>query len=130
MATLLVVLPTTAFFLTLLFDYWSLMRIDNQLKLITYQVSGMLNNAPDLSTTEAAQSEMSESDRALLASFCPSSMAQTTFVRIGDMPPGQTQVTGRVVYNRLNHMGEKQLQSTLRSYSYHDQNGSFLFECQ
>ena len=129
MAMLLVVLPATAFFITLLFDYWSIMQIDNRLKLITYQLSGMINNAEALTSVETAREEISDSDMELLRSLCPSSMPQVTLNRTGDMPEGQTEVRAQLRYERLNHMGTKLLQSSIRSYSYHDQNGSFLFEC-
>lgn len=129
-AIILVLLPVVAFFLTLMLDYWTLMRIDNQLKLIAYQISGKLDSSEDLSTADAFTTAVGSDDLSQIASLCPAAKPTLNVTRTEDMPYGQTLVTAQVVYDQLNHMDDRTMQTTIRSFSYRDQNGSFLIECK
>jgi len=131
MATLLVVLPVIVFMMTILFDYWAIMRLDNQLKLIAYRCATAVNNAQDLSSDTALKTIMqSDGEWARVQGLCPPSRPNLTLTRQGDLAKGQSLVSASLTYERLNHRGPQVLTSTLQSYSYRDQNGSFLFECK
>ena len=49
MAMMLVVLPTMAFIVTFLLDYWGVMQADYKLKLLANQVAEVANNQTDIS---------------------------------------------------------------------------------
>lgn len=126
MAMIIVVIPTAAFIITLLFDYWTAMQLDNRLKLMSHRAVMALNNAEALDGAYTLSAE----DATLLASLCPASKKTLEFIRVGDMPSGQTQITALVTYDRFNHLEAKELKSAITSYSYRDQNGSYQLECK
>ncbi len=126
MALIIVVIPTTAFMITLLFDYWTAMQLDNRLKLMSHRAIMAINNAETL----GASFTLSESEEGVLSGLCPSSMPNLELTYLGEMEaPGQTRVAATVTYDRFNHLEAKELASTITSYSYNDQNGSYLLEC-
>jgi len=129
-AMIIVVIPTTIFMITLLFDYWALMRVDNQLKLIAHRTITALNNAEDLSSKDSAIDSMKPEEYEMIQSLCPPIKPNIAFDRIGDMPFGQTKVEVMMTYDNLNHLDPKQMSSSITSYSYHDSNGSFTLECK
>ena len=126
MAMIVVVIPTSIFIITLLFDYWTAMQLDNRLKLISHRGIMAINNAEVLDGAYT----LPAADTTMLASLCPASMGAIEFKRVGDMPSGQTQITAQITYDRFNHLGAKELKSTITSYSYRDQNGSYQLECK
>ncbi|MBA3026447.1 MAG: hypothetical protein FP820_08560 [Sulfurimonas sp.] len=125
MALLLVVLPTVAFIVTLLIDYWAVMRIDNNLKLMTNLATSKMNNITDLS--------VSPSDAALetlLSSFCPNNKT----VSLGGSRIGDGSAEGIITVNAsYTHNGtylkNKTMTSTMVTYSYHDQNATINLVC-
>ncbi|MBN2869561.1 MAG: hypothetical protein JXK04_01235 [Campylobacterales bacterium] len=126
MALIIVVIPTAAFMITLLFDYWTAMQLDNRLKLMSHRAIMAINNAETL----GAAYTLPEADREIVESLCPASMRALVFARMDDMPSAQTRITAQVMYDRFNHLEAKVLSSTITSYSYNDQNGSYLLECK
>lgn len=130
MAMILVVIPTSLLIITLLFDYWAAMQIDNRLKLMSHRSITAINNAEDLSSTDNFLASMTADEKTLIVSMCPSSMPNVIFTRVGDMPAGQTQIQTLVNYDKFNRLGAKELSSIITSYSYRDQNGSFKLECK
>lgn len=126
MAMIVVVIPTSLFIMTLLFDYWAAMQLDNRLKLMSHRAVMAINSAELLDNAFAFSAE----EKALLQSLCPSGKATLELSRTGDMPSGQTQVSALVVYDRFIHLAAKELKSTITSYSYNDQNGSYQLECK
>jgi hypothetical protein len=106
------------------------MQIDNRLKLMSHRAITAINNSENLSSTTTLLNSMTVDEQTLIISMCPSSMPNVTFTREGDMPFGQTRIETLVKYDKFNHLGTKELSSTITSYSYRDQNGSFKLECK
>lgn len=127
MAMLVVVIPTTIFIITLLFDYWTLMRVDNQLKLIAHRSVTAINNAVDAST---AGSALSSSEKTIIEDLCPPAFPVLAVSRVKDMPSGQIEINATITYSGLNHMDDTTLSTVIASYSYQEQNGSFAIECK
>jgi hypothetical protein len=130
MAMIIVVIPTTLFIITLLFDYWAAMQIDNRLKLMSHRAIVAINNAPDLSSPDTLKGSMKTGEFDLQQGLCPSAKPVLSLTRLGDGVAGQTQVETAVVYDGFNHLDPRILSSTIVSYSYNDQNGSFKLECK
>jgi hypothetical protein len=131
MAMVIVVIPVTLFIITLLFDYWAAMQLDNRLKLMSHRAITAINSSGDLSTSEKVKTSLQASGEwARIQTLCPSSQPTLDIkTRVGDLNQGQTQIETFVTYNKFNHLGSKRLSSTIISYSYNDQNGSFQLEC-
>lgn len=125
MAMIIVVIPTFAFIITILFDYWTVMQLDNRLKLMSHRTITIIDNNETLGIFS-----LPEAEKTVIASLCPSSMPTLTFVRIGDMPAGQTKIESTLAYDKFNHLEAKRVSSIITSYSYRDQNGSFKQECK
>ncbi|WP_457750238.1 hypothetical protein [Sulfurimonas sp.] len=125
MAMLLVVLPTLAFIITLMIDYWSVMQEDYKLKLIANQTSMVLDSqqdlrAADLNTTLNTQVGSNLCPRGTTISFCTPADAPT---------PGQVIVTIQYLHNG-HYFKNKTLSTQMQTYSYHDQNISITGTCQ
>lgn len=131
MAMIIVVIPTTLFIITLLFDYWTAMQLDNRLKLMSNRGIMAINNASDLSSANVLKISMVASgDWAIIESLCPTSKPVLGLTYIGTMPiTNETEVTTAVRYETFNHLAARTLSSKITSYSYNDQNGSFKLEC-
>lgn len=130
MAMIVVVIPTSIYMITILFDYWAAMQLDNRLKLMSHRTITAMNNATDLSTASALKISMtSTGDWDMIEGLCPKDMTLSVISRT-DMPKGQTQVIMAVTYDKFNHLETKELTSNIVSYSYNDQNGSFKLECK
>lgn len=125
MALMLVVLPTVAFIITLLIDYWAVMRIDNNLKIIAHLASSKLNNMSDL-----ASSPQDGDLQNLLSSYCPKGKVLTLAnSRSGDGPmSGAIDVRVSYTYNGT-YLKDKTMLATMVSYSYHDQNATIELVC-
>jgi hypothetical protein len=121
----------TLFIITLLFDYWAAMQLDNRLKLMSHRAITAINSSGDLSTSAKVKTSLQASGEwARIQTLCPSSQPTLDIkTRVGDLNQGQTQIETFVTYNKFNHLGSKRLSSTIISYSYNDQNGSFQLEC-
>ena len=126
MALLLVVLPTLAFIVTFLIDYWAVMRIDNNLKLITNIATARLNNFTDLSADpdDAALQNV-------LSSYCPYNTALSfTDSRVSDGPEtGAITVTASYTYNGT-YLKAKTAVARMSTYSYNDQNATINLVCK
>ncbi len=117
MATLLVVLPTMAFIVTFLLDYWGVMQADYKLKLLSNQVAEVANNKTDISSFTMV-------DRGL----CP----KGTALSFGSQTPGggASYIDITIVYNyNGTYIKDKNLSTKISSYSYHDQNMSITGTC-
>lgn len=126
MALLLVVLPTMAFIVTFLIDYWALMRVDNNLKLIANMATSRLNSVSDLSAD--VDDDLLEEK---LSSFCPKDkkvgFAQS---RKGDgSGKGYIEVSVSCTYNGT-YLKDKNLVAKMTTYSYHDQNATIELSCK
>lgn len=130
MAMMIVVIPVSIFMITLLFDYWALMRLDNQLKLIAHRGVTFINNAEDASTTEGVLGSMSSDEITTMTSLCPTSNPTLDFSRISNASKGEIVLETKMTYSNLNHLDPKTLSTIIKSYSYNDQNGSFVIECK
>lgn len=131
MAMIIVVIPTTLFIITLLFDYWAAMQLDNRLKLMSNRGIMAVNNAVNLSSANVLKDSMIASgDWTIIQSLCPSSNPVLVLTYIGTMPiANETEVTTALRYDKFNHLAARTLSSKITSYSYNDQNGSFKLEC-
>lgn len=125
MAVLLVVLPTIAFIVTLLIDYWAIMRIDNNLKLMTSLATTKMNNITDLSFSPSDANLQN-----LLSSYCPKDTAvNLNASRIGDgSAEGIIIVNASYTYNGT-YLKDKTMNATMVTYSYHDQNATINLVC-
>lgn len=125
MALLLVVLPTMAFIVTLLIDYWAVMRIDNNLKLMTNLATSKFNNSTDLSTNPSDANLQT-----ILSSYCPKDTAvNLSASRAGDASAkGVISVTASYTYNGT-YLKNKTMNATMVTYSYHDQNATINLVC-
>ena len=131
MALLLLVLPTMAFIMTFLIEYWSVMRIDNNLKLMTNLATSKLNGLEDLSSISAIDS--SDGVTALktqLATYCPqgSILPLLSFTLTDGPGKGQIEVIAQFTHDG-NYLKNKQLSSSMTTYSYHDQNATMTIVC-
>lgn len=126
MALLLVVLPTMAFIVTFLIDYWALMRIDNNLKLIANMATSRLNSVSDLSV--GVDDSLLENT---LSSFCPKGKkVDFTGSRKGDgAGKGYIEVSVNYTYNGT-YLKDKNLVTKMTTYSYHDQNATIELSCK
>jgi len=118
MATLLVVLPTMAFIVTFMIDYWSVMQEDYKLKLIVNQASQKADNMEDLSSFTMNADDL-----------CPSA-THLVFSK-----PKDSDTKGRIdIVIAYTHNGpyikNKLLSTSMHTYSYHDQNMSIIGTCQ
>ena len=118
MATLLVVLPTMAFMITIMIDYWAVMQADYKLKLLANQVAGVANNRTDISN-------FTMEDRGL----CPGGTA-LSFSNQTDAD-GATYIDIVINYQYDGtYFKNKTLSTRVSTYSYNDQNMSILGTCQ
>ncbi len=125
MAMLLVVLPTLAFIITLMIDYWSVMQEDYKLKLIANQVSTVLDSQQDL---RAANLNTTLSTQ-IGSNLCPRGTT-ISFSAPADAPTlGQVIVTIKYTHNG-HYFKNKTLNTQMQTYSYHDQNISITGTCQ
>ena len=128
MALLLLVLPTLAFILTLLIDYWTVMQIDYKLKLVANYVSDKANSQEDLSG-------FISDDRGL----CPVIGGKKTVLSFVDDSNNSTQsdatdeghidITIKCNYNGA-YFKNKVLSTSMHTLSYHDQNMSIIGTCK
>jgi hypothetical protein len=120
MATLLVVLPTMAFIVTFLIDYWNLMQADYRLKLLVNQASQKADNMQDLRATQFSMDDNQ---------LCPNATSLHFGIPTDSNETGRIDITINYLYNGT-YLKNKQLSTSMHTYSYHDQNMSITGTCQ
>jgi hypothetical protein len=124
MAMLLVVLPTLAFVITLMTDYWSVMQEDYKLKLIANQVSMVLDGEQDLRAAN-----LNATLNGSINNICPRGTTLSFSAPQDAHTLGQVSVTIAYVHNGA-YFKNKTLSTQMQTYSYHDQNISITGTCQ
>jgi len=131
MATLLVVLPTLAFLVTFMFDYWAVMQEDNKLKLMANMVSTELDDVEDLSLAGLnAYLQTSEGINLVssLNSLCPTNTNIVFNTPRADAPAGIISTT--LSYHHVGRYFDKVISTNMSTYSYHDQNATIDLICR
>ena len=124
MAMLLVVLPTLAFIITLMIDYWSVMQEDYKLKLIANQTSMILDSEEDLRAADLNATLNNE-----INNLCPKGTTLSFSTPQNAPTKGQVSVNIEYVHNGP-YFKNKTLTTQMQTYSYHDQNISITGTCQ
>jgi len=125
MATLLVVLPTMAFIVTFIVDYWSLMQADYKLKLIANMSSVYYISKVDITDT----SDISTALLTQASGLCPNSTTLSQTSAISNASSGTVEVIVRYVYNGT-YLTNKVMSTNMITYSYNDQNRTIVLTCQ
>ncbi len=123
LAFLLLVLPTLAFIILLITEYWSIMRIDNNLKLIANMVS---QKAQQLQNAQNWQEEYT-SILNTASTYCPKGSNLVT-KNLGNNNKGE--VTILVTYRFDGKFFDKTLSAKIDTLSYHDQNLTATLACE
>jgi len=118
MATLLVVLPTMAFIVTFMIDYWSIMQEDYKLKIIANQASQKADNAEDLSSFSMNADDL-----------CPNATHLVFSNKKDAAKKGRIDIVINYTHNGA-YLKNKLLSTSMHTYSYHDQNMSITGTCQ
>ncbi len=124
MAMLLVVLPTLAFVLTLMIDYWSIMQEDYKLKLIANQVSMVLDGEKNLRAAN-----LNATLNGSINNICPRGTTLNFSAPKNASTLGQISVKIQYLHNGA-YFKNKLLSTQMQTYSYHDQNISITGKCQ
>jgi hypothetical protein len=120
MATLLVVLPTLAFLITFMFDYWAVMQADNRLKLIANMASTELDSMEDLSN-------LSGHDWTVLDKLCP----RSTSIVYKDRDDTNASIVNVIVsYKHSGRYFDNIISTSMSTYSYHEQNATINLVCK
>ncbi len=127
MALLLVVLPTIAFIVTLIFDYWSVMQADYKLKLIANMASGYYNSVED--TTDINATHLSDNLLDQASKICPGSTNLATPSYDNNESEGIINIKVEYLHDGT-YFKNKTLSTNIITYSYHDQNLSAVLTCQ
>jgi Flp pilus assembly protein TadG len=122
-AFLLLVLPTLAFIIMLVIEYWSVMRIDNNLKLITIMLSNVAAEQKDVRDDDAYSSVIAKINNG----YCPNGTSLQTLSK-GDNGKGEISIS--VAYQFDGRFFSKKLVSKIDTFSYFDQNLTASYECQ
>ena len=123
-AVLLIVLPTLAFSVTFLISYWKVMQADYKIKLVANTSADFYNgveNISDMNTTKL----LSNAGR-----LCPNDTNLTISSSSNSNTSGMIDVTVQYTTPDSAYFGKKTLQTTMHTYSYHDQNLSVVLVCQ
>ena len=129
MATLLVVLPTIAFIVTLILEYYTVMQADYKLKMIANLAADYVNSKED--TTDLADLNTKFLDPVNAKRLCPNPtklVLQSSDVTT--QAQGQISTTVEYSYTKAVYITDKVLSTGMITYSYHDQNLSATFECK
>ena len=126
MATMLVVLPTIAFIITIIFEYWSVMQADYRLKLIANLTADYVNSKED--TTEWSDLAVTLIDPVNNKKLCPANKSLVVIAAANDQPKGQIDIT--IQYDHVGTYFSNTLSTGMITYSYHDQNLSTTLKCQ
>ena len=120
---LLLVLPTTAAIVMLFMEIWSVMRIDNNLKMLSFNIGKNLVNLKKVSNYDE------DAIKALGNGLCPSATPKLVVVTFTPTTDGFITYTIKIKVP-LKILGDKTLSKTTVLTSYHDVNGTVEFECQ
>jgi len=118
MATLLVVLPTIAFIVTFMIDYWSIMQEDYKLKLIVNQASQRADNLEDLTNFSMSADDL-----------CPRGTSLVFTNQKDSDTKGKIDIVIAYTHNGA-YLKNKLLSTSMHTYSYHDQNMTITGTCQ
>jgi len=130
MALLLLVLPTMAFIMMFLIEYWAVMRVDNNLKLMTHLTTSKLNGLTDLSSIAAIIADDTKGISELTAQldkYCPNGSVES-YTRTPGPGSNQIEIIAEYTYNG-NYLTNKKLSSRMVTYSYNDQNATITIVC-
>jgi len=127
MATLLVVLPTIAFSVTMLFGYWNVMQVDYKLKLIANLASDFANSREELEVFGDA-STAAFITRA--STLCPEEQTIQVTSLANNNAIGEISITVEYTTPADDlYFASKTLSTNIQTYSYHDQNMSIVLTC-
>ncbi len=126
MALLLVVLPTMAFIVTLLLDYWTVMQADYKLKLIANLSADYVNNKEDATDLADINTQLIAPVNA--KKLCPKGTVLGVKVSDTNASSGQIDISIEYTHNGP-YIKDKRLSSSMLTYSYHDQNLTAILEC-
>lgn len=132
MATLLVVLPTLAFMIVILFDYWSVMQADYRIKLVanlTSEYAIARANLRDFTNGSGGPATDYQAYLSRVNQLCPAN-TNITVTKLTDAPNlGEVDVVVKYTYNGT-YIKNKTLVTRMDAYSYQDQNASIEIICQ
>lgn len=128
MATLLVVLPTIAFIVTFILEYWTIMQADYKLKLIANMSSDYYNSKED--TTDWSDRDEKLINPINANQLCPASTSLEVVESLNNQPTGQITTTVEYKYTQAVYITDKVVSTSMITYSYHDQNLSAKLECK
>jgi len=128
MATLLVVLPTIAFIITFILEYYTVMQADYKLKLIANLAADYVNSKED--TTDWSDLNTKFLDPINAKRLCPNGTTLSVKSSTNDQPKGQINTTVEYNYTNAVYITDKVLSTGMITYSYHDQNLSITLECK
>jgi len=128
MATLLIVLPTTAFIITLILEYYTLMQADYKLKLIANLAADYVNSKED--TTDWSDLNTKFLDPVNAKALCPNGSTLEVKSAANDQPAGQIDISVEYRYKKAVYITDKVVSTGMITYSYHDQNLSTILECK
>ncbi len=125
MATLLVVLPSIAFSVTFLLDYWRIMQIDYKLKLIANMSAEYVNSLED---TKVFVDLANFQER--VKSLCPGGLTPIFENVSYDGNAGEIFLTvTHTTSSDSTYLKNKVLTTDIHTYSYHDQNLTATIKC-
>lgn len=132
MAMLLVVLPTLAFMIMLLIDYWAVMQADYKLKLVANVTTEFTIDRDDLRDFSDgaggnASDYQSYIDRA--NSLCPNNTNVSLSEAVDAAHPNEIVITVEYTHNGI-YFKNKLVTTQMNVYSYRDQNLSLIVTCQ
>lgn len=130
MATLLVVLPTLAFSVTFLIEYWKVMQVDNRLKLIASMASDFADQRSEL----RAFSDTDSTDFITAASkLCPKgrTIPITALRAATDAPKGIIDITVKYTTPAdATYFKSKVISTNMKTYAFDkDSNMSVVLTC-
>lgn len=127
MAMLLLVLPTMAFIVTLILDYWNVMQIDYRLKLIANMGSQFYNSENDLTVANLNNNPafFTQAD-----TLCPAGTDLNITASANDATvAGVVDLRVEYDYNGT-YFKNRTLSTNIITYSYNDQNLTAVLTCQ
>ncbi|MFT7860542.1 MAG: hypothetical protein ABXS93_06370 [Sulfurimonas sp.] len=132
MATLLVVLPTMVFAITILLDYWAVMQADYKLKLVANLTSDFAiarEDLRDFSDGSGGNAADYQSYLNRVNKLCPNGTS-INFSQMQDAQNfGEIDILVQYTYNGR-YIKNKTLATEMDVYSYRDQNISIVAICQ
>ena len=126
MATLLVVLPTIAFIVTFIFEYWNVMQADYKLKLIANMSADFYNSQEDMTDINASDESVFFTR---ITTLCPN---QTGITRAlySTTTTNDINITVKYTVNTGIYLNGNVVGTNMLTYSYYDQNSSIVLICE